>query len=118
MRLTKLSLEKYGIFTGRAVPFSPDKRIHLVFGPNESGKTTGLAAVTDLLYGVEERTRFNFLHPNNDIRIGAEIVGREGGHFAFRRRKGRTNTLVDYSDRPLPDGALDPWLAGVSRSVF
>jgi uncharacterized protein YhaN len=118
MRLTKLSLEKYGMFTGRAVPFSPDKRVHLVFGPNESGKTTGLAAVTDLLYGVEDRTRFNFLHANEEIRIGAEIVGEDGRHFAFRRRKGRTNTLVDNSDRPLPDGALDPWLAGVSRSVF
>ena len=34
------------------------------------------------------------------------------------RRKGRRNTLVDDSDRPLPDSALDSWLAGVSRSVF
>jgi uncharacterized protein YhaN len=118
MRLAKLSLEKYGMFTDRAVEFSPHARLHLVFGPNESGKTTALAAVTDLLYGVEERTRFNFLHANEDIRLGAEIVGRDGGHLAFRRRKGRKNTLVDDSDRPLPDGALDPWLAGVSRSVF
>jgi uncharacterized protein YhaN len=118
MRLASLSLEKYGVFIGRAVPFSPNASVHLLFGPNESGKTTALAAVTDLLYGVEDRTRFNFLHANEDIRIGAEIVGRDGGHFAFRRRKGRRNTLVDNSDRPLPDSALDPWLAGVSRSVF
>jgi uncharacterized protein YhaN len=118
MRLARLSLEKYGMFTGRAISFSPDKRVHLVFGPNESGKTTELAAVTDLLYGVEDRTRFNFVHANEDIRIGAEIVGRDSARLAFRRRKGRRNTLLDASDRPLPDGALDPWLAGVSRSVF
>ena len=79
MRLARLSLEKYGMFTGREVPFSSHARVHLVSGPNESGKTTGLAAVTDLLYGIQERTRFNFLHANDDIRIGAEIVGRDGG---------------------------------------
>jgi chromosome segregation protein len=118
VRLASLSLEKYGMFTGRAVSFSPHARVHLVFGANESGKTTALAAVTDLLYGVQERTCFNFLHANEDIRIGAEIIGRDGGRFAFRRRKGRRNTLVNDADRPLPDGALDPWLAGVSRSVF
>jgi uncharacterized protein YhaN len=65
------------MFTGREVPFSSHARVHLVSGPNESGKTTGLAAVTDLLYGIQER--INFLHANDDIRIGAEIVGRDGG---------------------------------------
>lgn len=118
MRLARLSLEKYGMFTGREVPFSPHAHVHLVSGPNESGKTTGLAAVTDLLYGIQERTRFNFLHANDDIRIGAEIVGRDGGVLPSGRRKGRRNTLVDDSDRPLLDSALDSWLAGVSRSVF
>jgi uncharacterized protein YhaN len=43
------------MFTGREVPFSSHARVHLVSGPNESGKTTGLAAVTDLLYRIQER---------------------------------------------------------------
>lgn len=124
MRLLTLALEKYGMFTGRTVSFAPDARVHVVFGPNESGKTTALSAVTDLLYGIEERRgaddrrRFNFQHANSDVRIGAEIVGRDGRQFAFRRRYGRRNTVVDANDKPLPDDTLEPWLVGVSRSVF
>src|SRR5262249_5956637 len=71
-----------------------------------------------LLYGIEERTRFNFLHPNDDLRLGAELVARNGKRLAFRRRKGRGNTLIDSDDHALPDTTLEPWLAGLSREVF
>jgi len=126
VRLARLSLERYGMFTDRTIAFAPDVRLHVVFGPNESGKTTALAAVTDLLYGIEERRAkdelerrtFNCLHPKEEVRIGAAIVGGDGQRLEFRRRYGRKNTIIDADDRPLADGVLDPWLAGVSRSVF
>jgi uncharacterized protein YhaN len=118
MRLSTLALEKYGAFSGRSVTFTPGARLHLVFGANEAGKTTALAAITDLLFGIEERTAFNFEHANEDLRLGAEIVARDGASLAFRRRKGRKNTLIDGDDRALPDATLEPWLAGVTRSVF
>ena len=115
MRLARLSLEKYGMFTGRAITFSPDARLHVVFGANESGKTTALAAITDLLYGIEERRAkdeqerrtFNCLHPKEEVRIGAEIVDRAGQRLEFRRRYGRKSTIIDVADRPLPDGVLE-----------
>jgi uncharacterized protein YhaN len=126
MKLSCLRLERYGMFTDRSITFVPDVRLHVIFGPNASGKTTALAAVTDLLYGIEEkrtkddqdRRTFNCLHPKDEVRIGADLTRSEGERLEFRRRYGRKNTIIDAEDRPLPDGVLDPWLAGVSRSVF
>jgi hypothetical protein len=62
MRLNWLALERYGPFTGPVLHFRRDARLHIVYGPNEAGKSCALAAVTDLLFGIEARTRFDFLH--------------------------------------------------------
>ncbi len=64
MRLKRLDLTRYGKFTDRKLDFGvlepgrPD--LHVVYGPNEAGKSTALAAFLDLLFGVEARTRYNF----------------------------------------------------------
>lgn len=55
MRLKRLDLTRYGNFTGRSIDFGekpqgqPD--LHIVYGPNEAGKSTALAAFLDLLFG-------------------------------------------------------------------
>ena len=118
MRILSLDLERYGPFTDRRVTFRRDARLHVVLGANEAGKTSALAAVTDLLFGIEPRTRYAFLHDMPQMRIGAEILGSDGQALRFRRRKGNKNTLVDGSDAALPDDALAPFLGGLSREVF
>lgn len=118
MRLLSLDLERYGPFSGRSLRFRPDARLHVVLGPNEAGKSSALAAVTDLLFGIETRTRHAFLHPMPEMRVGAEIAAGDGRRLAFRRRKGNRNTLVDSRDGPLPDDALAPFLGGLTRQVF
>jgi uncharacterized protein YhaN len=118
MRLLALDLERYGSFTGRAITFSRDANLHVVYGPNEAGKTCALAAVTDLFFGIERQTRYDFLHEGKDLRIGATIIGRDGSYLAFRRRKGNRDTLVDASDQALGDDALRPYLGGLTRDVF
>ena len=118
MRLVSLDLERYGPFTGRRIDFRPDARLHVVLGPNEAGKSTALAAVTDLLFGIETRTRYAFLHEMPQMRIGAGIRAADGRTLAFRRRKGNRNTLVDDTDAALPETALGPFLGGLTRLVF
>ncbi|KAB1072767.1 ATP-binding protein [Methylobacterium planeticum] len=118
MRILSLDLERYGPFTDRRVTFRQDARLHVVLGANEAGKSSALAAVTDLLFGIEPRTRFAFLHDMPQMRIGAEILGSDGQALRFRRRKGNRNTLVDGTDAALPDDALAPFLGGLSREVF
>ena len=118
MRLKSLELEKYGAFESLRLRFRCDAKLHVVYGPNEAGKSTALAAIGALLYGVAERTPFAFRYPGQELRIGAEIVGRDGTERVVRRRKGRKNTLQLEDGAVLPDDALDLVLGGVGEDAF
>ena len=118
MRLNWLALERYGPFTGPVLHFRRDARLHIVYGPNEAGKSCALAAVTDLLFGIETRTRYDFLHRSKDLRIGGEIENRQGDRLAFNRRKGSKNALFSSEGEPLAEEALAPFRGGLTREVF
>ena len=117
MRLLSLELEKFGAFADLRIAFRPDARLHVVYGPNEAGKSTALAAVGALLFGVPERTPYASRFPGQ-LRVGAEIVAADGRQLKFWRRKGRRSTLLDSSGDPLPDDALAPFLGGLTQDVF
>ncbi len=118
MRLLSLELEKFGAFEGLRFAFRPDARLHVVYGRNEAGKSTALAAVCGLLFGVPERTPHAFRFDGKDLRIGAEIAANDGRRLAFRRRKGRRTTLLDPTEKPLPEEALAPFLGAMGVDVF
>ena len=117
MRLLSLHLDRYGPFTGHRLAFRPDAHLHVVLGPNEAGKSCALAAVTDLLFGTKD-TRYEFLHRGDGLRIGADIVSRDGRALTCFRRRGGRSTLSDAGGKALPDDALAPFLGGISRTVF
>ena len=118
MRITRLTLERYGSFTDRVLDFRPGAPLHVVLGANESGKTTALSAIADLLFGFEHFTKFNFRHDGKTLRVGAELLLANGRSLQLRRRKGNKNTLVDAGDQPLPDDLLVPYLGGLTRDTF
>ena len=118
MRLVTLDLERYGPFTGRSMAFSRQAKLHVVYGPNEAGKTSALAAVTDLLFGIGRQTAYDFLHDGRDLRIGATVERNDGECLTFRRRRGNKGTIVDGLDNPLRDDVLVPYLGGLTRDVF
>lgn len=118
MKLARLALERYGAFTDRVLTFDPDAALHIVHGANETGKTSALAAIGDLLFGFGARTTYNFKHDNNALRIGGLLQHSDGRQLAIRRRKGSKNTLLDNADQPLPDDTLAPWLGGIARDTF
>ena len=91
--------------------------MHLVFGENEAGKSTSLSAITDLLFGIESRTAYDFQHPGQ-LSLGGTIVADDGQEFSFKRRKGTRNTLLDLNGRPIAEDSLDRYLHGLSRGAF
>src|ERR1700722_13746001 len=117
MRLLSLELDKFGAFADLRIAFRPDARLHVVYGLNEAGKSTALAAVGALLFGVPERTPYASRFPGQ-LRVGAEIAAADGRRLKFWRRKGRKTTLLDRAGDPLPDDALAPFLGGLTQDVF
>lgn len=120
MRLKRLHLVRYGHFTDHSFELPPsDTDFHIVFGPNEAGKSTALSAIEDLLFGIPVRSPYNFRHNYASLRIGAVL---ENGRTSLEvvRRKGRRDTLLGSDNLPLPGGetALQPLLAGADRPFF
>ncbi|MBZ9810947.1 MULTISPECIES: ATP-binding protein [unclassified Mesorhizobium] len=121
MRLRRLDLTRYGKFTDKAINFGekpvsgPD--LHIVFGLNEAGKSTALSAYLDLLFGIEERSRYNFLHEYSSMRIGG-LLEFETQTLAVSRTKSRSNSLHDAEGQPLSEIAISAHLAGLSRDAY
>lgn len=120
MRIDRLDLIRYGHFTETKVVLpagAPD--FHVVFGPNEAGKSTALSAIEDLLFGMPGNSRYNFLHDYASMRLGA-VLQSNGKTLEIRRRKGNKDTLLTANEVPIAGGvgALAPFLAGADKEFF
>ena len=120
MRLRRLDLIRYGQFTDSSLEF-PDEKcdFHLLFGQNEAGKSTALAAIEDMLFGIPVQSQYNFLHDYSSMRIGT-VLENCGKSLEVVRRKGDKDTLLGSDGLPVTDGesALMFYLTGVDRSFF
>lgn len=120
MRLQRLDLLRYGRFTDThlALPAS-DSDFHIVFGPNEAGKSTALSAIEDLLFGIPGNSHYNFLHDYGSMRVGA-VLESGGKTLEVRRRKGNKDTLLTPNEVPVTGGtgALAQFLAGADQAFF
>ena len=117
MRIDELNLAAFGPFTDRVLAFA-ENGLHIVYGPNEAGKSSALRGLKSLLYGIDERTLDNFLHANDKLRIHGFLRTIEGQELAFIRRKGRKNTLLTLNSEALDEQALVPFLQGVTAELF
>ena len=117
MRIDELNLAAFGPFTDRVLAFD-EAGLHIVYGPNEAGKSSALRGLKALLYGIEERTLDNFLHANDKLRVHGYLRTTDGHEFRFVRRKGRKNTLLTPDGEALDEQALAPFLQGVTVELF
>src|SRR6267142_2426690 len=121
MRIRKLGLRRYGRFTDEVIDFgeravgAPD--LHIVYGPNEAGKSTALSACMDLFYGIPHQGRFNFLHPYPTMRIEADLEI-FGTVRSFSRLKLPHNSLLDDAGNPAADAVLLGELGGLDRNAY
>ncbi|MEL0587520.1 MAG: AAA family ATPase [Candidatus Thiodiazotropha sp. (ex. Lucinoma kazani)] len=117
MKIQELNLAAFGPFTDKILTF--DKAgLHIVYGPNEAGKSSALRGLKALLYGVDERTLDNFLHANDKLRINGCLRTADGHELTFVRRKGRKNTLLALDGEVLDEQVLAPFLRGVTSELF
>ena len=119
MRFRRLSLDAYGPFTGTTLDLSRavGNGLHLIYGPNEAGKSSALRAIRDLLFGMPTQTQDAHLHAAPALRLSATIE-RAGEELAFARRKKRKDSLVNLEDQPLDEAKLARYLNGLDAATF
>jgi uncharacterized protein YhaN len=119
MRFLELHFPAFGPFTDFRLDLQPGPGLHLIYGPNESGKSSALRAVRGLLYGISSDGRDEFLHPGETLRLKALLQHSKGARLAFGRRKGRgKKTLLDGEGKPCQEDALEAYLQGVDGALF
>ena len=122
MRLAELRLVAFGHFDDAVLDLgAPAPALHIVYGPNEAGKSTALRAITALLYGVPHQTPDAHLHEHAALRVGARLLCVDGTALDLVRRKGRKDTLLGPDGRPAPPAALlrlERALAGVDEALY
>lgn len=120
MILERLDLKAFGKFTDCSLDFAAAPyRFHIVYGANESGKSTSLRAITSLLFGMSHMSEDNYLHNNAQLRVGGVLVDAAGNRLECLRRRGRKATLRGGDDvEPIDEAVLHEMLGGIDRETF
>jgi uncharacterized protein YhaN len=103
MKLRTLDLRAFGSLRDVSLSFTDDApRLHVVYGPNEAGKSTALRALTGLFFGIAHNTRDAHSIAPTNLRVGALLRDARGRERYVLRRKGRKGTLLAEDESPLP----------------
>ena len=120
MEFEEITLEKYGVF--ETLPLSLGNRpgLVIIYGPNEAGKSTCLAAIADFLFGIPHNTSYGQVFGYDQMRLAATVKSANCGQQRFRRRKGRgsTKTLMDGDNQLVDEAMLSNHLGATTRERF
>ncbi|MFW5734421.1 MAG: AAA family ATPase, partial [Oceanidesulfovibrio sp.] len=120
MHIRRLDLRAFGPFTDKILDFGgAGAGIHILYGPNEAGKSSAREALGDFFFGIPRQTDNDFLHPYKNMAICAELALANGRIITASRYKRDKNDLVDGSNEPIDE---DWWrhavLGGFERTFF
>ena len=120
MKILRLDLRAFGPFSGVSLDLAAgNEGFHLVYGPNEAGKSSALRALRNLLYGIPGNTADDFIHNKPSMRIGATLVRRDGQQLEIVRRKGNKGTLLPADEKEaLDESVLHGYLGGCDQAQF
>ncbi len=94
MKLKSIVLEHYGIYARRQFDFDAAPFV-LIYGGNESGKTTALNGIRQALFGFPVRTPYRI---SGQMQASVTASLDDARQLEFVRRKGRSNQLQSSID--------------------
>ncbi|MCA9777220.1 MAG: AAA family ATPase, partial [Candidatus Eremiobacteraeota bacterium] len=117
MRFRSMHMPAFGPFTDFEMDFGAPG-LQVVFGPNESGKSSSLRAFRALLYGMHRQTTDAFLHPYPKLAIRARLEHSDGSVLDLVRRKGRKDTLKTHEGESIEEAHLTRFIGNLTEEVF
>jgi len=121
MRFESLILERFGMFEDATLDFATAAACtsSMVQRGRQVHRTR---CDVRLLFGIDERTPFNFRFEYGQLRIGAKIANSNGERLEFKRRKARAGTLVSLSQPettlPTPRSCLSSAGSTATNSIL
>ncbi len=117
MKIRRLDLIAYGPFSNEVLDFGADG-LHVIYGPNEAGKSTALRALQAVLYGMTEK-RDAFLHSWDMMRVGMSVeVGNEVVRVERRKGKGARSLVHAGTDRAVTGEEWNRVLPVLDQELF
>lgn len=119
MKIERLELMAFGSLRDVALDLGAGSPcLHVIYGPNEAGKSTALRALSGLFYGIPVSTPDAHSIEPARLRVGALLCDARGRRVHVVRRKGLKQTLLGADGEPL-DPAESSWVnAGMPESTF
>jgi len=120
MKILRLDLSAFGPFTDVVLNLSEGREgLHVIYGPNEAGKSSALRALRQMLYGIDERTPDNFLHSYPRLKVGGALRRSDGSilEFVRRKRRGKSLMMPDESEF-IEDSRVWAFLGSVDKEMF
>jgi uncharacterized protein YhaN len=119
MRIDRLDLTAFGPFTDVSLDLSAPG-LHLVYGPNEAGKSSALRAIKQFFQGFPPQSSDDFIHKYDAFRVGMCLRDQFGAAQDLVRRKGRKNTLLSADGKAIDDAdePLRALLGGVAAADY
>ena len=120
MRIERVELTAFGGFSDTVVDFSSrPQALQIVYGPNESGKSTSLRAIASWLFGIPTRTIDSYRHSYQNMRVGGVVSTDSLGPLHCVRRKGRGATLLSGENHDaIPESQLRQYLSDLDEETF
>jgi uncharacterized protein YhaN len=120
VRLRRLDLTAFGSLSGVSLVLTGTSGggLHLIYGPNEAGKSTALRAITALFFGIPERTPDDHHHGTKALKVGGVFEDAQGRLHTLVRRKKRKDALRDAEDRPVGEAVMQGLLHGLNQELY
>ncbi|MGB0844630.1 MAG: AAA family ATPase, partial [Alphaproteobacteria bacterium] len=117
MRFRSFEFQHYAGFENRLLEFDPDKRLHIILGANEAGKSRLLRAFVRFLYGFPSRNdpdQFGTIRSKSKLLASVQI---DGKFENFERNTTKTNGFSAAGSEVSVE-TLQAALGGVNEKQF
>ncbi|MCA1743508.1 MAG: AAA family ATPase, partial [Desulfovibrionales bacterium] len=119
MKINKIILQAYGHFTDKVLDFSSeDDGLHIVFGPNEAGKSTTMRAIDSFFYGFGHSSPDAYIHNYKDLAVRMILNPEPGQSVDLTRFKRSKNDLVDHQGQAVDPQLMTRIMSGLTRDIY